>query len=177
MKDHSDEALMAAYGAGAAAAFEELFRRHERRAWAFFRRRVNSEDRASDLYQELFLRLHRSRATYDLSRPFLPWFYQVARSVLIDDMRRAFYARELPLENEVATAPESDIERRLVARETVSQQLGHLTEEGARVIIATKLLGKGYDEVAREIGKSSNAIKQSASRSLRRLRVLRSSGG
>jgi len=177
MKDHSDEALMAAYGAGAGAAFDELFRRHERRAWGFFRRRVNSADRASDLYQEFFLRLHRSRATYDPSRPFLPWFYQVARNVLIDDMRRAFHTRELPLVNDVAAATDSDVERTVVARETVSQQLGHLTEEGARVIIATKLLGKGYEELAREIGKSCDAIKQSASRSLRRLRAVRSSTG
>lgn len=177
MNDQSDEALMAAYASGSRAAFDELFRRHERGAWAFFRRRLGSEDGAWDLYQDLFLRLHRSRDTYDPSRPFLPWFFQVARNVLIDDRRRAYHARELPLAQDVATASEDDVERIAAAREEASQQLGQLTEESARVVIGSKLLGQSYGEIALEIGKSRDAVKQLASRSMRKLRAARSTAG
>lgn len=170
MSDESDEALMSAYASGSPAAFDELFRRYERRAWAFFRRRVASADRASDLYQELFLRVHRFRDTYDPSRAFAPWFFQVARNVLIDDTRRAFRAREQPLGDDVSATPEGDAERTVAARESAAQQLGELTEEGARVLVGSKLLGQDYGEIAREIGKTRDAVKQIASRSLRRLR-------
>lgn len=176
MSHRSDEALMSAYAAGSRAAFEELFRRHERKAWAFFRRRVASEDRAWDLYQDLFLRLHRFRDTYDPGQPFVPWFHQVARNILIDDMRRVYRARELPLEEPVSGSATDDVERTVAAREIASQELGRLTAESARVVVGAKLLGEDYGEIAREIGKSRDAVKQIAARALRRLRVARAPG-
>lgn len=171
MSQESDEALMHAYASGSSVAFDELFRRYERRAWAFFRRRVASEDRARDLYQDLFLRVHRFRDTYDSSQPFSPWFFRVARNVLIDDLRRSFHTREQPLAEEfMASSTAADAERTVAAREAVSVQLGQLTDEGAHVLVGSKLLGKEYGEIAREIGKSRDAVKQIASRTLRQLR-------
>ena len=85
----SDETLMGRYVAGDSAAFNELFRRYERRAFAYFVKRTRSRERAQALYQELFLRLHRARDVYDSGRPFAPWFFQIAHHLLIDDERRA----------------------------------------------------------------------------------------
>jgi RNA polymerase sigma-70 factor (ECF subfamily) len=169
--ERSDESLMADYAAGSADAFDELFRRYEPIACAWFRRRVASEDRAWDLYQELFLRLHRARHTYDPSRPFRPWFFQVARSVLIDDVRRAFRARELPLDETSSAATAGDAEREVAAREEATQQLGRLSAESAHVVVGSLVLGRGYGDLAAEIGKSRDAVKQIASRALRKLRT------
>ena len=82
-----DETLMDRYVHGDTAAFDELFRRYERQAFAFFIRRTRSADRSEDLYQELFLRIHRARHTYDARRAFAPWFFQIAHHLLIDDVR------------------------------------------------------------------------------------------
>lgn len=172
MKDESDESLMAAYAAGSLEAFDELFRRYERSACAFFRRRVACEERARDLYQELFLRLHRARRTYDPSQAFRPWFFRVARNVLIDDTRRAFRSHELALDIEsAATGAASDAERVLAAREQASQQLASLTDEAARVLVKAVLLGECHAEIAAELGKSRASVKQTAARALRRLRA------
>lgn len=84
----SDEALMAADAQGDPAAFDELFARYERRAYAFFLQRVRSPERAADLFQELFLRIHRSRETFRPEGRFAPWLYRIARHVLVDDFRR-----------------------------------------------------------------------------------------
>lgn len=75
----SDEALMDRYARGDGAAFDELFARYQERAYAFFLWRVGSAEHAADLYQELFLRIHRARERYDPGRPFAPWFFQIAR--------------------------------------------------------------------------------------------------
>jgi RNA polymerase sigma factor (sigma-70 family) len=92
-----DEALMERYADGDAQAFDELFRRYEPRAYAFFLRRTGSPERARDLYQELFLRIHRARDRYDRGRPFAPWLFRIAQRLWIDDQRRAHRSYEVPL--------------------------------------------------------------------------------
>ena len=78
---------MAAYQAGNEAAFGQLFDRHAGRVYGFLERRSGDRLLAEDLYQEVFLRLHRSRHTYDVSRPSRTWLYGIAHNVLIDALR------------------------------------------------------------------------------------------
>ena len=68
--EEADETLMRRYADGDGAAFEALFRRYEPRAYAYFLRRTGSAERARDLFQELFLHVHRARDRYDPARPF-----------------------------------------------------------------------------------------------------------
>ncbi len=170
----SDEALMSSYASGDGAAFSELFSRYESRAVRFFARRVRSEPQAADLYQELFLRLHRARDTYDASRPFDPWFFQIARRLLIDASRRtAVRAHEVPLleELQLASGTEVGIEERISARQHASGLLARLSSIETYVLVAAKVEGRGYAEIARELGKSVVAIKKVASRAMTRMRA------
>jgi RNA polymerase sigma-70 factor (ECF subfamily) len=172
MSKPTDGELMVRYAADDAAAFAELFQRFERRAFAYFMRRTGSPDRASDLYQELFLRIHRFRDRYDPSRPFEPWFFQVAHNVYVDGVRVADRLREVALDEAELPAREPDSEHRLRCREQARQLLRCLPDEQAAVLVASKAHGADYAEIAARIGKSVDAVKQSASRSLRRLRAV-----
>jgi len=49
---------------------------------------VNTEDQR-DLFQEVMLRFYRSRDSYDLSRPLLPWLYTIARNVKREWMEKS----------------------------------------------------------------------------------------
>ena len=171
MSDRTDGELMERYAAGNAAAFDELYSRYEQRAFAYFMSRTRSEDRASDLYQELFLRIHRFRDRYDPSRPFAPWFYQIAHNVIVDNFRHAARNREVFLEEDAIPSAEPDVERKLGRRQQALQILRILPDEQAAVLIAAKVHGLDYAEIASRVGKSVDAVKQSASRSLRRLRT------
>jgi RNA polymerase sigma-70 factor (ECF subfamily) len=171
MEDRADNALMDAYARGSQAAFEELFRRYEHRAYGYFLRRVRCEARAGDLYQELFLRLHRFRGTYDPGRPFEPWFFHIARNVLVDDWRRRYREAEVALEEARFVSAEPDAEARAAARESAARQLVDLTPEQARILVDAKVRGLDYAEIADTLSKSVDAVKQTASRTLRRLRA------
>jgi RNA polymerase sigma-70 factor (ECF subfamily) len=166
-----DEDLMGRYAYGDTAAFDELFRRYEPRAYNFFYRRTSSAERAQDLYQELFLRVHRSRAAYDPSFPFGPWFFQIARRLLIDDHRRAFRKHEVSGTEHERASSGRDSERSLGDLEEVEQLLDELSAEERHVLISAKVEGTGYAELAKELGKSVDAVKKLASRALRRLRT------
>lgn len=165
-----DRELMDRYAHGEARAFDELFQRYEGRAYRYFIRRSRSVDRARDLYQELFLRLHRFRRRFDPSQEFAPWFFQIARRVWLDELRRLH--RE-PRSDEPPSelADEPVAERWLMARQELEDLLTVLPLAHARVAVATKLGGAGYAELSRGLGKSEAALKQIGARALQKLRV------
>ena len=172
----SDEQLMARYADGDLDAFDELFRRYEPRAYAFFFQRTRSHQRAEDLYQELFLRIHRARDRYDPTRAFTPWFFQIANRLLIDDRRRAYRSQELPIEDWEPAAPLPGSEILVSEREEVSQLLHALSPEERYVVLSAKVVGISYPELAEHLGKSVDAVKKMASRAIRRLQALADSG-
>ena len=166
-----DELLMARYADGDTRAFEELFRRFEPRAYAYFVKRTGSPERAEDLYQALFLRIHRARDTYDPARPFAPWFFQIARRLLVDDIRRAFRAREVPIHDRDPQANALGSEDRLAQRECLDRLLRELSPEERYVLVAAKVEGMGYPELAEDLGRSAVAVRKLASRAMQRLRA------
>lgn len=165
-----DEVLMARYAEGDAESFEILFQRYEARAYAYFLRRTGLPDRAQDLYQLLFLRIHRARDRYDPTRPFASWFFEIARRLLLDDSRRAFRAREVPFDGwePVVEAPSS--EDRLWQREALGSLMAPLSEVERYVLIGAKVEGRAYAELAADLERSVPAVRKIASRALQRLR-------
>lgn len=170
-ESNSDENLMARYAAGDTDAFDELFQRYEPRAYAFFLQRTSSPQRAEDLYQELFLRIHRARDRYDPDRAFTPWFFQIANRLLIDDRRRAYRSQELPIEDWEPSADHPSSDDVASERQEVSQLLHALSPEERYVVLSSKVVGIGYPELAEHLGKSVDAVKKMASRAIRRLRA------
>jgi RNA polymerase sigma-70 factor (ECF subfamily) len=162
---------MARYADGDVDGFDELFRRYEARIHAFFFRRTGSVERSRDLYQELFLRIHRARDAYDPGRPFAPWLFQIAHRLLVDDQRRAYRSHEIPMENHEPRAEYPGSENRLADREQLGQVLASLSADERFVVVSSKLDGVGYSELAAQLGKSVDAVKKMASRATQRLRA------
>jgi RNA polymerase sigma-70 factor (ECF subfamily) len=171
VREAADEALMQRYADGDATAFEELFRRYESRSFAYFARRTHSVERARDLYQELFLRVHRARDRYDPGRAFAPWFFQIAHRLLIDDQRRAYRAREVVGGERTPDAPAPTAGDAVSDREQLARLLDVLSTEERHVLVCAKGEGIGYAELAAELGKSVDAVKKMASRAVQRLRA------
>lgn len=169
--DVSDETLMARYADGDPEAFDALFRRYERRAYVFFLKRTRSPDRSEDLYQELFLRIHRARDRYDAARPFTPWFFQIANRLLVDDFRRAFRSREVAIEDRDPRSEQAGSELLVAHREEVAGLLQDLTPEERYVVPSSKVAGIGYPELAEHLDKSVDAVKKMASRAIQRVRA------
>jgi RNA polymerase sigma-70 factor (ECF subfamily) len=162
---------MARYAAGDPHAFDALFHRYEARGYAFFLRRTGSSEQAQDLYQELFLRIHRARHRYDAARPFAPWLFQIARRLLVDQLRCAHRAHEVPMGEREPRAECSDSERHLGDREALDRVLESLSREERHILVSSKLQGLEYPEIAAELGKSAQAVRKVASRALQRLRA------
>jgi RNA polymerase sigma-70 factor (ECF subfamily) len=170
--DDPDAELMAGYARGDLEAFDALFRRYDRRAFGFLLRRTRCPDRAADLHQELFLRIHRFRDRYDPTQPFAPWFFEVAHNVWHDDLRRRHRLgdREAASAEDVLAA--DDPERSVGERELAGQLLAALAPPQQAVILGTAVEGFSYPELAGRVGRSPASLKQAGARALRRLRRL-----
>jgi RNA polymerase sigma-70 factor (ECF subfamily) len=83
----SDEALMARYGRGDAAAFDLLYRRHEMRVWRYLERNVGNRATADELMQEVWFAVARDAARYRPSARFTTWLFTIAHNRMIDSIR------------------------------------------------------------------------------------------
>lgn len=84
----SDEALMTAYGAGDADAFDMLYARHKAPLYRYFARQL-AEAEAHDCFQSLWLKVIGHRADYQPTAPFRHYLFSLAHNVLMDHYRRA----------------------------------------------------------------------------------------
>jgi DNA-directed RNA polymerase specialized sigma24 family protein len=76
------------------------------------------------------------------------------------------------LEDAALASSELDPEQRVAVTRESEHQLERLSAEEARILVDAKVLGLEYSEIAAALSKSVAAVKQIASRSLRRLRVV-----
>ena len=98
-----DEALMAAYNAGDARAFDTLYERHKGALYRYFLRQVD-RDAANDCFQVLWLKVIDNRHRYRPDAPFKHYLYTLAHNALMDHHRkhrRTVAAVDDPLETSI----------------------------------------------------------------------------
>ncbi len=150
-----------------------MFRRYDRRVFGLLMRRTRCAERAADLHQELFLRIHRFRDHSDPEQSFAPWFFGVARNVWNEDVRRR---HRMP--NEVhdvsgeGLPAADDLEGSAGDREVVGQLLATLGPSQQALVIGTTVEGFSDPDLAAELGRSAGSLKLAGSRALRRWRRL-----
>jgi RNA polymerase sigma-70 factor (ECF subfamily) len=159
--------------AGDAPAYEELLRLIAREARGFVGRRVAWADWTEDVVQDVLLTVHKTRHTYDPSRPFGPWFYAIASSRLIDTLRarRRLTTREVVDEDALAqqSAPEPP-EGRSDVREVLAQAVARLPRVQREIVSLLKYEDLSVRDVAVRLGMTEGAVKAMASRGYKVLR-------
>ena len=83
----TDEALMLAYAAGSAAAFDSLYARHRGGVYRYLLRHCGSAATADEMFQDVWMNVIRARSTYEPSARFTTWVYRIAHNRLVDHWR------------------------------------------------------------------------------------------
>ena len=79
---------------GDAAAWQEIVQQYHRRIYNICYRFSGSPDDASDLAQEVFIKMYRTLSTFDTTRAsFMTWVTTVTRNLLVDHFRKGKYDR------------------------------------------------------------------------------------
>jgi RNA polymerase sigma-70 factor (ECF subfamily) len=141
----------------------------------FARARLGSVPWIDDVVQETLLAVHGGRQTYDLGRPFAPWFYAIASHRLIDVLRRErrVTAREVPGDS----LPDAPIGGGASIRDEIDVDAIHaamalLPARQREVIEALKFQDQSVREVAGRLSMTESAVKVTAHRGYRALKRL-----
>jgi RNA polymerase sigma-70 factor (ECF subfamily) len=135
----------------------------------YVRKRIESESAAEDVTQEVLLTMHRVRHTYDPGRPFEPWLFAIARSRLIDHLRRR--RRLSALEVMTDTLPEvAESAAMETAGSSAFEILERLPSTQREAFAMLKLEGLTTEEAAQRAGVSVSALKVRAHRAYKALR-------
>ncbi len=84
----SDSDLLKRHLDGDGSAFGDLIERYRQELYAFLTRFTGDRHLAEDVFQETFLQLHVSAATFDTSRRLKPWLFTIAANKARDALRK-----------------------------------------------------------------------------------------
>ena len=166
---------MAAYVAGDARAFEQLFARLAPRVHRFFLRSFRESAVADDLLQVTFMKVHRAREQYRMDLRVAPWIFTVAARVRLDELRRRRRMPEDADEEVLARADEAAAQEAAPppgndVQEAVRAALERLPESQRTVIHLHRYEGMTFVEIAQVLGTTPGAVKLRAFRGYERLR-------
>lgn len=179
--------LMARYAAGDDSAFDDLYRLLSPRLYAFCVRLTRRRSEADDLFQETFLKLHRSRATYQPRAAAIHWAFAVARSVHLDRLRFQRRRPEAVVETDEGLAtftslegsggsPEEHVRARQLMT-IVDRVLRDLPENQRAAYVLLREEGLSVADASAVLGATTTAVKLRAFRAYEAIReALRATG-
>jgi RNA polymerase sigma-70 factor (ECF subfamily) len=131
----SDQDLIRDAREGSASAFEQLVCRYDERVLAMAYRYVGSRDDAKDIYQEVFVRVHRGLRNFRMESEFATWLYRITANVCLT--HRAQHRRRLET---TGAGADDDVLGTLAANEVTADERMHAAEISASVTRAMERL-------------------------------------
>jgi RNA polymerase sigma-70 factor, ECF subfamily len=173
-----DARLAAASLEGEARAFTVLADRYHLRLLNFIHRMIGDRERAEDLVQETFVRIHRHLHRYDQNRKFSTWAYTIAGNlaknelrnrsrnpmVLFQTIKKNWEADHRPLEWEDNRYRPDDLYRKRDLKSKVDVAVASLPEHHRVVFVLRELEGKTYEEISEITGVNLGTVKSRLNR-------------
>jgi RNA polymerase sigma-70 factor, ECF subfamily len=180
----SDAEVMLRVKTGDQSAFDYLVQKYRRSMVSFMYRMARNSAAAEDLAQEVFLRVYRSRDSYEASAKFTTWLYRIATNLAVNHARDTRHERPeltvsldepddesgatLELPDGQLTAEQSMVQReRMLAIRSKVEALPKLQR---LAVIMHKYQQMDYKQIAEVLKKSESATKSLLFRAYETLR-------
>jgi RNA polymerase sigma-70 factor (ECF subfamily) len=181
---YTDAEVMLRVKAGDESAFDYLVHKYRRPLVSFMYRMARNTAAAEDLAQEVFLRVYRSRQTYEASAKFTTWLYRIATNLAVNHARDTRHERpevtvslDEPDEETGTTLDVADgtvtAEEALVRRErmlAIRSKVEALPERQKLAVIMHKYQQMDYKQIAEVLKLSESATKSLLFRAYETLR-------
>lgn len=169
MEDHQ---LVERSRTGDVAAFEELVKRHQGRAYAIAYRMLRNREDAQEVAQEAFARAYFRLAEFRGTAQFRTWLYRILVNLATDQLRRR--RPEVPEEDAVLQQvsigenPRENLERQEL-RQGIRRGIEALPPDLKTVILLREFEGLSYTEIARVIRRPVGTVMSRLFHARRRL--------
>lgn len=156
---------------GTTAAFEEVYHQFHEKLYFYFLKRTNDADVATELVQLTFIKLWRYRTSLSEDLPLSQQLFRIARTTLIDVLRRKAQVRSFPVA--IDQLPElPDTSRVAQERETLDQvhrAMENLSPERKK-IIQYRISGFTNREIAAHLSISLKTVENQVNRAIKQLK-------
>ena len=180
----TDAEIMLRVKAGDDPAFDYLVQKYRRPMVGFMYRMAHNTAAAEDLAQEVFLRVYRSRASYEPSAKFTTWLYRIATNLAVNHARDTRHERpenmaslDEPDEETGTTMDVADtspnVEEKLVRQErlkAIRQKVESLPERQRLAVLMHKYQQMDYKQIGEVLKLSESATKSLLFRAYETLR-------
>ena len=181
----TDAEVMLRVKAGDDAAFDFLVQKYRRPIVSFMYRMAHNPAAAEDLAQEVFLRVYRSRSSYEASAKFTTWLYRIATNLGMNYSRDTRHERPENIMNldepdeETGQSPDladrtPSIEEEIMQRErlnAIRQKVEALPERQKMAVLMHKYQQMDYRQIAEVLKLSESATKSLLFRAYETLRT------
>src|SRR4051794_24828526 len=177
-----DAELMLRVKDGDAASFGVLLEKHRSPVIHFLYRMVQNAGVAEELAQEVFLRVYRSRATYEPTARFTTWLFRIATHLALNALRDNKNERlqdhldddssEMPARQVSDTRP--TVEQHMVYQaklDEVRRAIAALPEKQRAAVLMHKYEEMEYSQIAKVLNCSESAVKSLLFRAYEALRA------
>lgn len=170
----SESELIEAGKAGNEEAFEELFRRNQRRVYSvalnFF---AGNSQAAEDITQQAFLKLYMGLRNFRGDAMVSTWLYRVTLNLCIDEQKKrrrfSFFRDLFESDSDISPDATEDPEARLEVSDEVRKALGELRPIFRVPVILKHVEGMSYSEMAEVMDISEGTVASRLSRGHRML--------
>lgn len=176
----ADTQCMVLFKSGDCAAFEELVNKHRAPVTRYLYRLVRDICISEELAQEVFLRVHRNRDSYQPTAPFGAWLYRIARYLALNWIRDHRYEQ---LHDSIDSTPSgrrrdlrdrrADLEGLLRSQgyqRAVRRAVSNLPERQRLVVMLHKYEGLGCIDIAERMSCTHQAVRSMLVRAYATLR-------
>jgi RNA polymerase sigma-70 factor, ECF subfamily len=177
-----DAELMLRVRAGDGASFAILLEKHRLPVIHFLYRMVQNQGVAEELAQEVFLRVYRSRESYEPTAKFTTWLFRIATHLALNSLRDGKHRRlEERLDDDSGDAPARQVsdqrptvEQKMVYQarmEEIRRAVATLPEKQRAAVLMHKYQEMEYSQIAKVLNCSESAIKSLLFRAYETLRA------
>jgi RNA polymerase sigma-70 factor (ECF subfamily) len=171
--DDSDERLMLRYQEGDVQAFEQLLERHRKKLFGYLLRMLRNREQAEDAFQEVFLRIVKSRMRYQPSATFTQWMYTIAHNLCVDRFRRSGIVKTESMDKSEGEDSDRSLADRLASsnpspeesaasaeqRSVLEGAIMSLSPDNREVFLLRERQGLSFKEIARSLDIPVNTAK------------------
>ncbi|MBY0376177.1 MAG: sigma-70 family RNA polymerase sigma factor [Bryobacteraceae bacterium] len=178
-----DAQLMLRVKEGDEVSFQLLLERHRNGVVYFVYRMVQNQAVAEELAQEVFLRVYRSRQTYEPTAKFTTWLYRITTHLALNwlrDRKNERQEQSLETENEDGSATRqvedrtASVEQRMVRQARLGEirrAIEALPEKQRAAVMMHKYEEMDYAQIAGVLQCSESAVKSLLFRAYETLRA------
>ncbi len=165
-----DEELFHRYRQGDERAFVQLFERQKGPLFTYCRRMMGDTHRASDAFQETFVRVVKYRASFRRTESFRAWLFTIARNVCFAAYRAGAAHEELHDEMPEIAAEVNVYAPDVTEREALADALSKLPPAMREALLLYEYEGFSYQEIADMTNSGLSAVKVRIHRARTQLR-------